>query len=168
MSRATVRAAIAAWFAPPNVAFVGYIYRAQPKIELPVLNKNTLTVGSPSSASGVVWIAKEREMRIAAGGPTGGYKHILYDCSLVLHFNSVHPQLESAMDDFDVMIESVKERLRAGRATVLGTSTGSAPLFNVGEDAPGIDIDYDMPTLVQNVTYIWAALSFGVEEIIYA
>lgn len=168
MSRATVRAAIATWFAPPNVAFLNTIFTSEPKIAGAQSAMAGTAPGTASGAYGIVYIEKEDEMRIGVGGSIQGEKHLIYDVGLIMHFFSSNPTGEGAMADFDTMIEYSKERLRAGRATVLGTAGTANPLFNVGEDKGGISLQYDLPKRDANMTYIWAVLQFGVEEIIVA
>jgi hypothetical protein len=166
VSRANVRAAVAQWFDPGAVPGLFAIHRAEPKI-IPGsdygLEAFGTNVGNGSGAYAVVHIADERETRIAIGGAHSGMKHITYDVALVIHFRSVKPDAIEAMDDYDTLIEAVKQRLRADRN--LGQPTS---VWQAGSDPGDIHIQSDLPAQDDGSVYIWSVMEFKVIEEIFA
>lgn len=167
MSRATVRAATVAWFAPPNVAGLYTVYKAQPKL----IPNTAYRAGAPAgTASGAIMfphIEEETEHRIAFGGATSGHKLIEYKLGLVVRFLSVRTKSEDAQDDYDALIEAVKQRIRQDRTW--GTSASANPIFEAGDRGPGIHLISDLPRQNKNgATLIWSALTVSMFEVITA
>lgn len=164
MSRATVRAALETWLAPPNVAWVGSIFGSMPKIIPGPAFTAGLGSGSRSGSVMVIFIEDEHETRTALGGPHGGRKMVTYEVGIVIRFRSSQADSQVAVDDYDALIESLKERIRADRT--LGTSGTANPLFQAGE-GPGADLSItsDMPRIDKGgSTYVWGALKLTVAE----
>ena len=161
MSRATVRAAVAQWFDPAYVPGLFATHRAEPKIipgsdyGLEAFGGN---LGAGSGAYAIVHIADERERRVAIGGAHSGMKHVTYDIALVVHFRSVKPDALEAMDDYDALIEALKQRLRADR----NLGQNGLVIWQAGEDGDDIHIQSDLPAEDDGSIYIWSVLEFKV------
>jgi hypothetical protein len=120
--------------------------------------------GELSSAAVVIFIQSERESRIAVGGPHTGWKRVDYTVILQVFHHSVEPNTEAAMADFDVLIDSIKERLRADHN--FGDTTGT--LVWQGAE-PAINALYGEPTTSDlGATETFASLEFDVTEMIQA
>jgi hypothetical protein len=162
VSRATVRAAVAAWFAPPNVAGLNTLYSAMPKQAMPQAFRVNLAPGTPSGAVAVVDIERDDEVRIALGGITSGKKEITYTLALDLFMQSIRLHGEDAMSDFDTLIENVKARLRADRQ--IGTG---GTIFRAGETL--LQGEYGVPQTVRGgAVEMWGRVRFECVEIINA
>lgn len=152
MSRASLRAAVVTHFT--GVAGLTNLYRSQPKT-IPAA-----AWGTPSGSVAFPYIESESEKRQSFGGDTGGRKRILYTVGLVVRFRSTSDG-ETAMDQFDALIEALKIRLRTDR------TLGSA-VFSAGEgDTQGdddIDVISDLPQTEANVIHIWSVMRFQVVE----
>lgn len=165
MSRATMRAGVAAFFNTPAIAGLTTVYTSQPK-SMSQFAKND---GDRSGMLAYVFIEAEREHRKAMGGATGGKKRIVYDVGLVCLFrhNGVDPSETAdgavqAMDDYDSTVELIKQRLRSDR-----TLGGVA--FSAGEGAElmqdDIEIVSDLPTQVDGgALTIWSVVRFRTTE----
>ena len=165
MSRATVRSAVAAWFSPPNVAGLNYVYSAWPKkIDGEKFRSGS---GQPSGAVGVVHINAESEQRIGMGGPFAGQfigrKIVTYDVSLNVRVHSVELRLEDAMAFYDQVFDAAKARIRSDQS--LGQ--GIAVIFQAGETT--LTGEHGEPEVMSDgATAIWGRLNFTVEEVITA
>lgn len=133
MSRATIRAAISAWLAPPNVTGINTVYRGFPTVVPGPAFFNAATPGAMSGCVAMVFIAGETETRKAFGGPTSGQKRVDYDVEIHLRYRSVKPPalgsdagLE-ATDDFDSIVDALKTRIRSDR------TAGSGNVWQWGE-----------------------------------
>lgn len=160
MSRATVRGAVAAFFAPPAVAGLNTLYTAPPKrIPGPAFREGQ-PAGTPSGAVGVVHIVSETEERIAIGGEHSGKKWVHYTVELQVFQHSIHQHSEDAMADFDAVIDAVKTRLRSDRRL-----DDWPVIFEAGERSlVGV---YGEPRVVQDgSTEIWGAVQFEVSEVL--
>lgn len=160
MSRATVRQAVAAFFAPPAVDGLNTIYSAPPKrISGPAFREGKPS-GTQSGAIGMVNIVSETEERIAVGGEHSGKKWVHYVVELQVFLHSIHPHSEDAMNDFDKVIDSVKARLRSDRRL-----DDWPIIFEAGErQLSGI---YGEPRVLQDgSTEIWGAVQFEVSEVL--
>lgn len=161
MSRASVRAAVANWFAAPAILGLNKVSTSQPKLAYP--SEAFFGPNDPSGAVGFVFIEREEEMRRALGGPHGGTKELIYEVGLVIEFRSTHPLAEDAMDDYDSIIDLIKVRLRSDRT--LGGQVFSAGEGNVlnGRD---IEVLSDLPQIMDDTTHIWSAVRFHVLDFI--
>lgn len=157
-TRAAARAAIAAWFAPPNVAGLNTIYRAEPRV-IPTNAYFAGTVpGTRTGAVGVIHILSKHEQREAMGGAHGGIKRVDYECALELVVYSSQRTAEQAADDFDALTDAVESRLRADR------TLGSADVWQAGEK--DIDIEYFQPHLTAQWIKNFAAVKFDLTQML--
>lgn len=161
MSRATVRAAVAAFFAPPAVAGLKTLYPASPGT-IPGDAYYDGQVGA--GAAMFVFISRNREWRRGIGGPHSGVKEILYDVGLVGEFraNGIDPVVaQAAHDDF---VEALLERGRSDR------TLGEPSIFQAGEGdtlgAADLDVESDLPYTKGNSIRIWTVLRSSVVEMI--
>ena len=162
MSRSEVRNAVATWIADGNIAHLNQIFVAHPKR---INFQANSTAGEITRAAGLVFIAGESEERIAIGGAYNGWKRIDYDVQFQVFTHSVASYAQDAMNDFDAIIDAVKDRLRAGGHR-LGQTDGSV-IWQAAE--PGITVSYGEPlTNDGGATEIWAALDFTVTQMIQA
>lgn len=162
MSRSEVRNAVASWIAGGNIAHLNQIFVAHPKR---INFQANSTAGEITRAAGLVFIAGESEERIAIGGAYNGWKRIDYDVQFQVFTHSVASYAQDAMNDFDAIIDAVKDRLRAGGHR-LGQTDGSV-IWQAAE--PGITVSYGEPlTNDGGATEIWAALDFTVTQMIQA
>ena len=160
MSRATVRAAIADFFAPPAVPGLNTIFRAPPKRVDGTAFRAGQPAGTISGAVGVVDILSDTEERIALGGEHSGKKWVHYIAEIQIYQHSVHKHAEDAMADFDAVIDAIKEQLRSDRR--LGND---GVIFESGERM--LEGIYGEPVVLeQGATEIWGALRFEVSEVI--
>jgi hypothetical protein len=160
MSRATVRAAVQAFFAAPAVAGLNNVYTSFPK-RIPGgdfrLNQPS---GTKSGAVGVVHLIDEREERIAIGGATSGKKWVHYTVELQVYCHSIEMHAETAMAFFDTVIDGVKAHLRSDRWL-----DDYPIIFEAGErELMGI---YGEPkVLADGASEIWGAVRFEVSEVL--
>ena len=162
MSRATVRAAVAAYFAPPVVTGLNKVFSAAPKRIEGTWFRYGQPAGTWSGAVGVIGIVSESEERIAIGGDVSGKKWVHYEVEMQLFQHSVRTHSEDAMADFDAMVDNFKDELRAGRRL------NSYPIiFEAGErELVG---EYGEPkVLADGATEIWGAVRFEVSEVLTA
>jgi hypothetical protein len=160
MSRTTVRATVASFLSPPNVAGLNKVFTAAPKRVEGTWFRYGQPAGTFSGGIAVVNIVAEREERIALGGEHGGKKWIHYEVSLDIFFHSVQRRSEDAMTDFDTLIDNIKTRIRADRR--LGND---AVIFESGERY--LDGEYGEPRVLQDgATEIWGSIRFEVSEVI--
>lgn len=121
MSRATIRAALAAWLAPPNVAGINTVYRAMPRIIPGQAFFPAIAAGTGMGCVAMINIVAEAEARKAIGGANSGWKRVDYVVEIQLFFRSNKPAaLNSdgaleAMDAFDAIVNALKVRIRADR-----------------------------------------------------
>lgn len=158
MSRATVRAAVAAWFAPPNVAKLNRVDVAKTR------NFKSQTLYSGTDRYGVtayVRIETVREERITAPA-VAGKKRLDYDVALVFLFRSKARAALDAMSDLDTFIEALKTRLRADPR--LGQA--DTVIWQAGQQLLEVITDDEQYDATQQVT--WGALRFDVTEWITA
>lgn len=142
MGRATVRAQIASYFAPANVAGLSQIYRSRPnRIDPRVYN---LSAGGGSGAVMVIHIPSADETRLTLGPPTAAQKFDKHDISIEVLFQSVKVDAQAANDDLDALIDAFKVRFRADRT--LG-STNGVPIWQAGEMPEGIKVEFGPPRL---------------------
>ena len=160
MSRATVRAAIADFLAPPAVAGLNKVFTSTPKRIEGTWFRYGQPAGTQSGAVAVINLVSEREERIALGGEHSGKKWVHYEVSLDVYSHSVQKLSENAMTDFDSVIDTIKARLRADRR--LGNDT---VIFESGERS--LDGEYGEPRVLNDgATEIWGSIRFEVSEVI--
>jgi hypothetical protein len=162
MSRAQVRSAVGDWIAGQSITNLNQIFTSFPKR----LNfEQNAPVGSATRAAGVVFIAAESEERIAIGGAYNGWKRVDYEVVFQVFVHSMQNYAQDTMDDFDAIIDAVKDRLRSGGHR-LGMSDGTV-IWQAAE--PGISVEYGEPkTNDGGAVEIWAGISFTVTQMIQA
>lgn len=160
MSRATVRAAVQAFFKPTAVAGLNAVYTTFPK-RIPGGDfRAGQPAGTRSGAVGVVHIITEREERIAIGGAKSGKKWVHYTVELQVYCHSIETHAEAAMDFFDSVIDGVKAHLRSDRWI-----NDYPVVFEAGErELSGY---YGEPRVLNDgASEIWGAVRFEVSEIL--
>lgn len=160
MSRATVRSAVATFFAPTAVAGLNSIYTSFPKRVPGNAFREGQPAGTKSGAVGVVHILSEREDRIAIGGAHSGKKWVHYTVELQVYCHSIETHAEAAMDFFDSVIDGVKAHLRSDRWL-----NDYPIIFEAGEkELAGY---YGEPRVLNDgASEIWGAVRFEVSEIL--
>lgn len=159
--RQGVRDTLYKWLLNGNIKHLNQVFTSFPKL----INFEINAVpGELSRAAVVIFIQSERESRIAVGGAHSGWKRVDYTVILQVFHHSVGPTAEAAMADFDVLIDSIKERLREDHN--FGDTTGT--LVWQGAE-PVINALYGEPnTTEMGATEIFASLEFDVTEMIQA
>lgn len=158
MSRATVRAACAAYFTPTAVAGLNTVYTAHPKRIPGPAFRDGQPAGTKSGCCGVIHIDSETEERRAIGGATSGKKWVHYTVEIQLFCHSVEQHSEAAMDFFDSVVDNVKAHLRANR-----TLDNYPVIFEAGEEEL-VGIYGEPKVLNDGATEIWGAVRFVVSE----
>lgn len=165
MSRKVVREAVANWIASAQITTLNQVFTSFPKrINFQVDS----FPGQNSRAAGVVFIESESESRLAIGGVTSqgeglGWKRVDYQVAFQIFHHSLQRDPVDAMDDFDQVIDAVKERLRNGWHE-LGENNPDR-IWQAAE--PGIDVQYGEPlTNDGGATETWAAIRFTVTQMI--
>lgn len=167
MSRASVRAQIYQYLTDNNNNSLNYItglnqvFTSFPKR----INFQTNShPGQTSRAACVIFIESETESRIAIGGATDGWKRVDYGVVLQIYHHSLQREAEDAMDDFDVLIDGIKEYLRMDHN--LGDPTGTI-VWQGAE--PAINTVYGEPSTSEGgATETQAIIRFLVTEMIQA
>jgi hypothetical protein len=162
MSRSQVRSAVGNWVAEAGIPNLNQIFVSHPKR----INFQANSVaGQLTRAAGLVFIADESESRIANGGAYNGWKRVDYTVQFQVFTHSMHPHTQDAMDDFDAIIDEVKQKLREGGHR-LGLEDGDV-IWQAAE--PSISVMYGEPTTNEGgATEIWAAITFTVTQMISA
>jgi len=168
MGRRIVREKVAQWISSAQIDTLNQVFTSFPKrINFQV---NSFP-GQNSRAAAVVFIENEAEMRIAiggvepmsSGGAGKGWKRVDYGIALQVFHHSLQREAEDAMDDFDKLIDAIKDRLRSGQHT-LGDDDPNE-IWQAAE--PSIDVQYGEPiTNEQGSTETWAAIRFTVTQMI--
>jgi len=165
MSRRVVREKVHGWISSAQITTLNQVFTSFPKrIDFQVDS----FPGQVSRAAAVVFIESENESRIAIGGVgsdgTGhGWKRVDYSVALQIFHHSLQRNAEDAMEDFDQVIDAVKDRLRNGFHTL-----GEQDLNVIWQAAePSIDVQYGEPLTNQGgATETWAAIRFTVTQMI--
>jgi len=162
MSRAQVRTKVASWIAANPPTNLNQVFTSFPKR---INFQQNSTAGQMTRAALVVHIMSEDESRIAVGGASDGWKRIDYqvDCQIFCH--SMQNYAQDAMDDFDAIVDAVKDQLRAGGHR-LGESTGDV-IWQAAE--PGISATYGEPvTNDGGAVELWCSLIITVTQMVRA
>jgi hypothetical protein len=159
--RAAVRAQLSSFIGNPPIANLNQVWTSFPKnINFQV----NAQVGQMSRAACVVFIQQETETRLAIGGSHSGWKRVDYTVVLQIFQHSLHRDSTAAMDDFDTLIDAIKERLRSDHN--FGDTSGT--LVWQGAE-PIIDAFYGEPsTNKEGATETFAELQFDVTQMIQA
>lgn len=160
MSRQQVRTAVGNWIAEANIPNLNQIFTSHPKR---INFQQNAPYGALTRAAGLVFISDESENRIAVGGAYSGWKRTDYTVQFQLFTHSMQPYSQDAMDDFDVIVDAVKQKLREGGHR-LGQTDGDV-IWQAAE--PNISVIYGEPqTNEGGATEIWAAITFTVTQMI--
>ena len=158
MSRQEVRSAVGEWVASAGIPNLNQVFTSHPKR---INFQQDSNAGQLTRAVGLVYISGEQESRIAIGGAYDGWKRIDYSVEFQIFTHSVHSLAQNAMNDFDQIVDAVKERLRAGGHR-LGKENGDI-IWQAFE--PDISVTYGEPaTNDGGATEIWAAISGTVTQ----
>lgn len=162
MSRQQVRQAVASWVGSESIPHLNQIFTSHPKR----INFQANSIaGELTRAAGVVFIRDESEIRIAVGGPYSGWKRVDYTVDFQIFTHSMQNFAQDAMDDFDAIVDAVKNKLRSGGHR-LGQTDGDV-IWQAAE--PQITVTYGEPaTNDGGATEIWAAVEFTVTQMIQA
>lgn len=169
MSRKVVRENVAKWISEAQITTLNQVFTSFPKrINFQV---NSFP-GQNSRAAAVVFIENEQESRLAIGGVDAmttnygagkGWKRVDYGVALQVFHHSLQREAQDAMDDFDELIDAIKDRLRAGQHT-LGNENPNE-IWQAAESA--IDVQYSEPASNEGgATETWAAIRFTVTQMI--
>ena len=160
MSRSSVRQAIYTFLQEPAVDGINKVFISFPKR----INFQELALpGQNNRCVAVVFIENERDSRIAVPA-VEGWKRVDYDIAIQLFHHSSERYAEDAMENFDSVIDNLKDKLRSDPR--FGDESGTIIWQAV---QPNLDVSYGEP-LTQNGTYVetWAAVRFVVTEMIRA
>ena len=160
--RVGVRATLYNWLATGSITNLNQIFTSFPKRINYQVNSQP---GQLSRAAVVIFINSENESRIAIGGATNGWKRVDYSVILQVYQHSLERNSETAMAAFDVLIDSIKARLRADHN--FGDTTGT--LVWQGAE-PQINCTFGEPSSPEggNSTETFAEIQFDVTEMIQA
>jgi hypothetical protein len=162
VGRQQVRSALATYLAPPTIPGINQVFTSFPKrIDFQV---NALP-SQQNRCAAVIFIENETETRIANGGVDNGWKRIDYSIALQLFHHSLERNSEDAMADLDIIIDDLKEILRAGSHR-LGDTDG-VQIWQAAEAT--IDVTYGEPLSQKGTsTETWATVRFIVTQMIQA
>lgn len=162
MSRSQVRNAVGNWIADAGIPNLNQIFVSHPKR---INFQSNAAAGQLTRAAGLVFIADEKDSRIANGGAYNGWKRVDYTVQFQVFTHSMQPHAQDAMDDFDAIIDAVKQKLREGGHR-LGLEDGDV-IWQAAE--PDISVMYGEPSTNEGgATEIWAAITFTVTQMISA
>lgn len=159
-NRQEVRLAVGNWIAAANIPNLNQIFTSHPKR---INFEANSTAGQATRAAGLVFIQSETESRIAVGGANDGWKRLDFQVEFQIFCHSLQNYAQDAMDDFDAIIDAVKDQLRAGGHR-LGMTDGDV-IWQAAE--PNISVTYGEPkTNEGGATEIWAAVMFTVTQMV--
>lgn len=159
--RTGVRATLAAFISNPPIPTLNQVFTSFPKRINYQVNSQP---GQLTRSAVVVFIAAERENRLAIGGATNGWKRVDYTVILQVYTHSLQRNAEDVMTDFDTLIDNIKERLRSNHN--FGDSTGT--LVWQGAE-PVINARYgEVSTSNEGASEVFAEIEFDVTEMIQA
>lgn len=156
MSRATMRTQIAQYLGGQLSPGQQYMYTGSPVTFLSTLYSSWVRVpwdedflpgiGAVSGSIVVIHLPRSLEKRAALGGEHSGKKRVDYTCALEIYFLSRQERSENAMADFDTLIDSLIDRIRADRTFGSGGLT-DGQIWQAGEGQQGIEIVHDEPSV---------------------
>jgi len=161
VGRKQLRSTLYSYLTGANIATLNQIFTSFPKrINFQV----NATAGQLSRSAVVIFIAGERETRLAIGGATNGWKRVDFQVILQVFHHSVQNNSEDAMADFDTLIDNIKNTLRASH------NFGDSSQVNVWQGAePVIECLYGEPsTSDSGATETFAEIRFDVTQMIQA
>jgi hypothetical protein len=161
VGRTQLRATLANYLTTASIPTLNQIFTSFPKR---INYQVNATAGQMSRSALVIFIASERETRLAIGGATNGWKKVDFQIVLQIFHHSVQNNAEDAMTDFDTLIDNIKNTLRASH------NFGDTTQVNVWQGAePVIDCIYGEPVTSDNgATETFAEIRFDVTQMIQA
>ena len=165
MGRADCRTAITTYLTGRAVPGVGAVHPARPK--LVDASELDLAGMGGSGAVLIVHLPKDRRLRRALGGRTGGEKTAVHDVALEVLFASVKPDALAAQDDHDQILDAIVAAVEADRTLGCGyqpSGQPAGPIWQAGEGDAGIDVEMAEPVLSGQVLRINAVIRFEAWE----
>ncbi len=166
MSRTTIRAAITAFLAPPNVAGLQTVIAHPAKVTTEGQFFVNEAFGTGTGAIAFVYLDNSVERRIALGGMSSGRKWRQYTAHLLLFLRSTKPQAEDVGADNDSLVDALIARMESDR-------TFGAPgvIFQAGEGGEhggdDIRVRTGLPVDIQGgMTQVFSTVTFEVCEIL--
>jgi hypothetical protein len=159
--RADLRSTLYAYLMGANISGLNQVFTSFPKR----INFQTNSLpGQLSRAAVVIFIQGEREKRLAIGGATNGWKQVDFTVVLQVFHHSLQNYAEDAMADFDTLIDSIKNTLRADHR--FGDTSG---VFVWQGAEPALDVFYGEPVSTDvGATETFAEIRFDVTQMIQA
>lgn len=162
MSRAQVRQWVTDYLKPPAVAGLNLMLRSQPR-DLGGLSFTTGAPGEDSGAIGVVQI-EGQTTQVSATNGGGGQRVTTYRVAVQVFHRSMAPDAETAMDEFDAVIDALAGRLEADPSLGLGITTAQqAGLLSAAYES--LDTQFGEPESERpdgGWTETWAVVRFPV------
>jgi len=159
--RQAVRAQLAQFIFNPPIENLNQVHTSFPKIINYEVNAQP---GQMTRSAAVIFIADENETRLAIGGAHSGWKRIDYSVIIQIFCLSFHREAQEAMNDFDLIVDNIKDRLRSDHN--FGDPSGN--LVWQGAE-PIIQGRYGEPSTEKDgVTEIFAEIQFPVTQMIQA
>jgi hypothetical protein len=159
--RAAIRLTLFNWLETGNIPNLNQIFTSFPKRINYQVNSQP---GQLSRSAAIIFIQSETESRIAIGGAHNGWKRVDYSVIVQVYQHSMERNSEKAMDDFDILIDAIKTRLRSDH------NFGDESERYVWQGAePQINTTYGEPaTNDGGATETFAEIQFLVTEMIQA
>lgn len=159
--RVGVRNTLAAFISNPPIENLNQVFTSFPKRINYQVNSQP---GQLTRSAVVIFIATETETRLAIGGAHSGWKRVDFTVVLQVYTHSLHRNAEDVMNDFDVLIDNIKARLRSDHT--FGDPTGN--LVWQGAE-PIINARYgEVSTTNEGASEVFAEIEFLVTEMIQA
>jgi hypothetical protein len=158
--RVGVRATLYNWLVTGSITNLNQVFTSFPKR---INYQDNATAGQLTRAAVVIFIQAENESRLAIGGAHNGWKRIDYSVIIQIYQHSVERDPRAAMDNFDILVDSIKARLRADHN--FGDATGT--LVWQGAE-PAINTTFGEPAIKDASTETFAEVQFIVTEMIQA
>lgn len=159
--RQAVRQQLADFIFNPPIENLNQIHTSFPKLINYEVNAQP---GQMTRTAAVIYIVDEYETRLAIGGDHSGWKRVDYTVILQIFCLSFHREAQLAMNDFDIVVDNIKERLRSSHN--FGDESGR--LVWQGAE-PVIQGRYGEPnTEKDGVVEMFAEIQFPVTQMIQA
>lgn len=137
-ARSDARAALVEWLTDGEIDGLDKIHFTYPRDWTKEFN----SYGSGEHrCHAVIFFEQEGELRFALGGPTSGKKRIDYLVVIELFHRSVSIDPEDGLDDFERILDAIKDRLREDRR--LGAD--ESVVWQAGEGGYGIQCEFERP-----------------------
>lgn len=158
MSRQVVRAAVAAFLQPPNVAGLNHVWTSKPKDLGAVSYTQGQPPGTANGALGMVSITGQEERPITLDGAGGG-RLVTYQVQVEIFHRSIEPTAEAAMGHFDSVVDGLCSRLRSD------PSLAAANPAIISSAHESLAVEFGEPELATpdgGAVDTWAAVRFPV------